>query len=57
MTRMPFITVIKGERIESGPVVRAPIIRVPLWLAALGLKHWCVTGPGARVRPSVPGCG
>ena len=55
---MPFITVIKGERIEPGPVVRAPIIRVPLWLAALGwtfkaayrlvtltIKHWRVTGP------------
>src|SRR3954469_24806702 len=56
---MPFINVIRGERIDPAPVnLRPPIMRIPLWLALLGwatkytalgvskaARHWYLTGP------------
>jgi S-DNA-T family DNA segregation ATPase FtsK/SpoIIIE len=56
---MPFVNVIRGERIDSAPLnVRTPILRLPMWLvlawylvkgfaAALVLvcRYWYVTAP------------
>ena len=39
---MPFVNVIRGERIDSAPLnVRTPIVRLPIWLV---LAWWLVKG-------------